>query len=111
MTSGARISARRTARSILKTLRQERRHVWCARMLRRFTLPATVHDEANGRVWQRRFYDMNIWSEKKQLEKLDDMHNNPVERRLVSSPSDWPWSSWRFYFLEDTSLMAMDRVE
>ena len=59
----------RTARSILKTLRQERRHVWCARMLRRFSLPATVHDEASCRVWQRRFYDMNIWSEKKQLEK------------------------------------------
>jgi hypothetical protein len=35
-----------------------------------------VHDEAHSRVWQRRFYDMNIWSEKK-LEKLDTMHNNP----------------------------------
>jgi REP-associated tyrosine transposase len=45
----------RTARSILKTLGQERRHAWCARMLRRFTLPATVHDEASCRVWQRRF--------------------------------------------------------
>ena len=67
----------RAARSMLKTLRQERRHAWCARMLKQFTLPATVHDEASCRVWQRRFYDMNIWSEKKQLEKLDYMHNNP----------------------------------
>jgi hypothetical protein len=57
-------------------------------MPKRFTLPATVHGKANCRVWQRRFYDMNIWSEKKQLEKLDDMHNNPVERRLVRSPGD-----------------------
>jgi hypothetical protein len=22
-----------------------------------------------------------------------------------------PWSSWRFYFLEDTSIIAMDRLE
>ena len=101
----------RVARSILKTLREERSHAWCGRMLRRFTLPATVHDEANCRVWQRRFYDMNIWSEKKQLEKLDYMHNNPVERKLVKSPGDWPWSSWRYYFLEDESLITMDRVE
>ncbi len=100
----------RTARSILKTLREERRHAWCARMLRRFTLPSTVHDEANGRVWQRRFYDMNIRSSKKINEKLDYMHNNPVERRLVSSPSEWPWSSWRYYFLEDESIIAMDRM-
>jgi len=79
-------------------------------MLKRFTLPATVHDEANCRVWQRRFYDMNIRSEKKQLEKLDYMHNNPVERRLVRSPGDWPWSSWRYHFLEDASTIAMDRM-
>jgi hypothetical protein len=75
-----------------------------------FTLPATVHDEASCRVWQRRFYDMNIWTEKKQLEKLDYMHDNPVTRGLVGSPSDWPWSSWRFYFLEDKSIIAMDRM-
>ena len=54
---------------------------------------------------------MNIWSEKKQLEKLDYMHSNPVTRKLVDRPGDWPWSSWRFYFLEDTSLIAMDRLD
>ncbi len=34
----------RTARYILKTLRQNQRHAWCAKMLARFTLPASVHD-------------------------------------------------------------------
>jgi REP element-mobilizing transposase RayT len=76
----------------------------------RYPLPATVHDEANGRVWQRRFYDMNIWSEKKINEKLDYVHNNPVERKLAGSPGDWPWSSWRYYFQEDASIIAMDRM-
>jgi hypothetical protein len=38
------------------------------------------------------------------------MHNNPVKRGLVRQPGDWPWSSWRFYFLTDISLLPMDRV-
>src|SRR5579883_363041 len=33
--------------------------------------------------WQRRFYDFNVYSEKKLREKLDYMHRNPVERKLV----------------------------
>ncbi|HMD86233.1 MAG TPA: hypothetical protein VKO18_16190 [Terriglobia bacterium] len=55
-------------------------------------------------------YDMNIWSEKKQDEKIDSMHNNPAERGLVAHAGDWPWSSWRFYCLEDSSILAMDRL-
>jgi putative transposase len=61
-------------------------------------------------VWQRGGDDMKIWSEKKRLEKLNYMHNNPVRRRLVAQPADWPWSSWRFYHLEDASILAMDRM-
>jgi REP-associated tyrosine transposase len=101
----------RTARFILKTLRQNRQHAWCARMMSRFALPGTVHDEASCRVWQRRFYDMNVWSEKKRLEKLNYMHNNPVKRRLVNAPGEWPWSSWRYYYLQEASIIAMDRME
>ena len=36
------------------------------------------------------------------------LHNNPVVRGLVTHPGDWPWSSWRFYYREDRSLLAMD---
>ncbi|HET7212446.1 MAG TPA: hypothetical protein VFL79_02560 [Terriglobia bacterium] len=79
--------------------------------LARLALPPTVHDESHYRVWQRRFYPYGIYSEKKQSEKLDYIHNNPVTRGLVGSPGVWPWSSWRYYFLEDTSLITMDRVE
>jgi len=37
-------------------------------------------------VWQRRFYDFNVWSARKQIEKLRYMHRNPVKRGLVTSP-------------------------
>lgn len=82
----------------------------CATLLAQFTLPKTVHDEARSRAWQRRFYDMNIWSDKKRWEKLNYMHYNPVQRGLVKEPGEWPWSSWRFYFLADESVLGMDRV-
>jgi hypothetical protein len=39
------------------------------------------------------------------------MHNNPVKRKLASSPADWPWSSWRFYHLGDRSILEMDRLD
>ena len=95
---------------ILKVLREHQQYPWCRKMLARLRLPPTVHDESHYRVWQRRFYPFNVYREKKRLEKLNYMHNNPVQRGLVSSPGDWAWSSWRFYFLQDTSLLTMDRV-
>ncbi|MCL5669978.1 MAG: transposase [Acidobacteria bacterium] len=101
----------RTATSILKELRENQDGKWCRKMLARLALPPTVHDESHHRVWQRRFYPYGIYTENKQSEKLDYIHNNPVTRGLVSAPGEWPWSSWRFCSLEDTSLMAMDPVE
>jgi len=100
----------RTAKFVLKSLRHHPEFPWCQRMLDRLQLPPTVHHHAHHRVWQRRFYDSNVWSDRKIREKLDYMHNNPVERRLVEKPGDWPWSSWRFYYLQDSSVLAMDRM-
>jgi putative transposase len=49
------------------------------------------------RFWQRRYYDFNVHSEFKRLEKLSYMHRNPVRRGLVTKPEDWPWSSYVHY--------------
>ena len=99
-----------TALFILKNLKENFGQPWCQQRLHRFTLPFSVHNHSTDRVWQKRGYDMNIWSERKRLEKLNYMHGNPVKRRLVSQPGDWPWSSWRFYHLGDSSLLRMDKL-
>jgi putative transposase len=52
---------------------------------------------APGHVWQKRFYDFNVWTERKRIEKLRYMHRNPVKRGLVASPELWRWSSFRAY--------------
>ena len=54
--------------------------------------------------WQRRFYDFNVWSAKKRNEKLNYMHFNPVNRKLVERPKDWRWSSYRFYWHGEAGL-------
>ena len=54
-------------------------------------------ENARSHFWQRRFYDFNVWSLKKRVEKLHYMHMNPLKRKLVDHPKDWPWSSFSFY--------------
>jgi putative transposase len=61
--------------------------------------------------WQPRFYDFNVWSAKKIGEKLDYMHRNPVARKLVEHPKDWPWSSWSFHAKGEAGLIPIDPVK
>jgi putative transposase len=63
-----------------------------------------------GAFWQRRFYDFNVWSGKKLREKLEYMHANPVKRKLVRHPKDWPWSSWSYYEKGEKGLISIDSV-
>lgn len=48
-------------------------------------------------IWQRRFYDFVVFTEKKRIEKLRYMHRDPVERGLVVEPQQWAWSGFRHY--------------
>jgi putative transposase len=49
-------------------------------------------------IWTKRFYDFNVWTARKHIEKLRYLHRNPVKRGLVESPEQWTWSSFRAYF-------------
>jgi len=59
-------------------------------------------------VWQKRFYDFNVWTARKRVEKLRYMHRNPVQRGLVESPEQWRWSSFRAYFLGEAGPVAVN---
>jgi len=58
--------------------------------------------------WQARFYDFNVWTSRKRVEKLRYMHRDPVQRGLVTSPEQWRWSSYRFYLLEEPGLVRVN---
>lgn len=74
----------------------------------RLCLGFAANSENDNPLWQRRFYDFNVWNAKKMREKLEYMHANPVERKLVQHATDWPWSSWSHYAKGETGLVKID---
>jgi len=73
-------------------------------------LPFLEAGEVLPQFWQSRFYDFNVYTERKRREKLDYMHGNPVTRKLVRRPQDWPWSSYLFYEKGEAGLITIDPV-
>jgi len=59
-------------------------------------------------LWQRRFYDFVVWSQRKRVEKLRYMHRNPVMRGLVLEPEQWSWSSFRHYAYDEPGPVLVD---
>jgi putative transposase len=55
--------------------------------------------DLEGPMWQPKYYDFNIFSKAKSLEKLNYMHMNPVQSGLVDRPENWKFGSVRFYLL------------
>jgi hypothetical protein len=57
----------------------------------------TLALRAADSFWQARYYDFNVSSERKFVEKLRCIHGNSVEHGLGERPEDWKWSSFRHY--------------
>lgn len=57
--------------------------------------------------WEARYYDFNVFSEKKRIEKLRYLHRNPVTRGLVKRPEDWAWSSFRQYSTGEAGIVKL----
>ena len=68
----------------------------------------TLALRAEDPFWQARYYDFNVWSEHKFVEKLRYIHRNPVTRGLVAHPEDWVWSSFRHYLNGDVGRVEIE---
>ena len=77
--------------------------------------PSVADSKNRTPFWMPRFYDFNVWTEKKRIEKLRYIHRNPVARGLVASLEQWPWTSFRWYSageigplkINDTDILVM----
>jgi hypothetical protein len=58
--------------------------------------------------WNKRGYDFNVDRRATLFEKLDYCHKNPITRELVERPEDWPWSSYRYYEMDNRSVINMN---
>lgn len=62
-------------------------------------------------IWETRFYDFNVWTDHKRVEKLRYMHRNPVKRGLVVEPEQWAWSSFRDYRFGQTGIVRVNDTD
>jgi len=62
-------------------------------------------------IWKEQARAVPIVTERVLRIKIDYIYANPVRRGLVASPGDWLYSSWRNYYLDDESLLRVDRLE
>src|SRR5207245_10219608 len=58
--------------------------------------------------WQARYYDFNVWSERKFVEKLRYIHRNPVEVGLVVRPEASALRSSRTYVCGESRPDAIE---
>jgi putative transposase len=58
--------------------------------------------------WQARYYDFNVFTPRKHVEKLRYMHRNPVKRELVKKPEDWLWSSYTHYLTGQSGIVEIE---
>ncbi len=58
--------------------------------------------------WQARYYDFNVFTDRKRVEKLKYMHRNPVKRGLVAEPDAWAWSSFRHYSMGEIGTVGIE---
>ncbi len=55
--------------------------------------------------WQHHNKPIELWTDKVIQQKIEYIHNNPVESGFVVDPTDWKYSSARNYNGDHTILM------
>ncbi|WP_317043467.1 transposase [Nonlabens spongiae] len=89
---------RYTARSVNKAIQnnvQESRRDWMLWMMKRAAIKNG--NKAKHQFWQHHNKPIELWSPKVIKQKLDYIHNNPVESGFVTRPIVWKYSSARNY--------------
>jgi putative transposase len=98
-----------TPSTVMQVLKQRTARALLPKRKRRDPRQRELFGEETRRAfWQARFYDFNVWTTKKRIEKLRYMHRNPAKRGLVETPEQWRWSSYRFYLLDEPGLVRVN---
>ena len=65
-------------------------------------------NNVNYQFWQQHNQPIEIWSLKVFEQKLNYIHQNPVETGFVTDPIDWKYSSARNYGNDDHTILNID---
>ena len=75
--------------------------------VKKFEEAGTETVRADYKVWQDSFWEQSIHTEKFLKQKLDYILN-PVRAGIVKAAEDYPYSSYRNYYLGDNQLIEID---
>jgi len=98
-----------TARKMLTLISenpQESRKEWLLWMFKH--AGKTNSNVQNMQFWQQNNQPVEIWSLKVFEQKLNYIHDNPVETGFVTNPIDWKYSSARNYGNDDNTILEID---
>ena len=99
-----------TSKKIVKAIEenpQESRKEWLLWMLER---AAKKKGNITGRqLWQYHNKPIELWSDKVIKQKIDYIHNNPVENGFVTQSTHWKYSSAR-NFEEDHTILEIENT-
>lgn len=99
-----------TSKKILKAIQdnpKESRKEWLLWMFER--AGKKKDNVSRYQFWQHHNKPIELWSTKVIKQKLDYIHNNPVESGFVSEPTQWKYSSAR-NFAEDHTVLEIDDI-
>ena len=65
-------------------------------------------DGSMHQVWQESFKSLPLWSLWMIWQKIHYNHANPVKARLVASAKDYPWTSFRAFYLKSEEPLPVD---
>lgn len=101
---------RHTSKKIIEAIEtnpQESRKEWLLWMFERAGKKNAT--TSTYQFWQHHNKPIELWSEKVIKQKIDYIHNNPVESGFVTNPIDWKYSSARNY-QEDNTVLEIDSI-
>ena len=79
-----------------------------AKWIKEFEEAGSETGRAEFKVWQDSFWEQSIYTERFLKQKLDYIHLNPVRAGIVKTAADYPYSSYRNYYCNDSQLIEVD---
>jgi len=97
-----------TARKMIQTIQenpQESRKEWLVSMMEKAGKENS--NVVKHQFWQQHNKPIELWTDKVIQQKIDYIHNNPVQAGFVTDPVDWKYSSARNY-QDDHTVLEID---
>ncbi|MBP9096728.1 MAG: transposase [Ignavibacteria bacterium] len=91
-----------SAKIIIEKLEEDKRYD----LLEKFKLK----NDNRYQIWQEGFHPKEIINNEEFKQKIEYIHNNPVNENYCVSPTDWKYSSANFYENEQQTVIKVERI-